>query len=205
MRTLRHKAPTDSIHAATCVPQVAHSLEKGVTSMKKFLSIVAILSLVFSPVTPAFAVDFDWNGAATPDTLFTTGGNWVGAAAPVAVVGGALSFDATGGANRTVTGANLAYSTISGISFTGALGNYSIAGAGSFSFDAGATITGDGDRSHTFNTLGIITTGAGITFSGASNYTVGGVVSGTILTVNLAGNANTLTLNGANSYTGITR
>ena len=69
-----------------------------------------MLLFVCSISATSFAVDYDWGGAATPDTAFTTAGNWDGVTgAPAVAVGGSLSFDATGAANRTVTGVDSAY------------------------------------------------------------------------------------------------
>ncbi|MDD5380122.1 MAG: autotransporter-associated beta strand repeat-containing protein, partial [Phycisphaerae bacterium] len=161
------------------------------------ISVIVILLLTTSPAWAAFV----WNGAATPDTDFDTGGNWVGLAAPAGAVGDSLTFGAAGAGFRTVTGADGAYSTLAGISFDGALGDYSIAGAGSFSFDAGVAITGDSGSTQNLNTIGIVTTGAGIVFAGVDSYTVGGVISGTSITTTTTG---TLTLSGDNTYTGVT-
>jgi len=59
--------------------------------MKKLLSIIAILSLVFSPVTPAFAADATWTGL-TDDT-WADNGNW---SAAFPIVGNTATFDETG-------------------------------------------------------------------------------------------------------------
>ncbi len=46
--------------------------------MKKLLSLVAILSLVFSPVTPAFTAERKWLGLSLIDNNFSSIGNWWG-------------------------------------------------------------------------------------------------------------------------------
>jgi len=140
---------------------------------------------------------FTWD-AEGGNTDFDTAANWAGTVAPVAGDNDdSLVFGAKGGANRTVTGADGAYTGLTGISFDGAGGAYSIAGTGSFSFDAGATITGNGGLTHNFNTIGIVTNGAGLTFTGSDSYTIGGVISGTAVTKSGSG---TLTLSGNNTY-----
>ncbi|MFH1209052.1 MAG: autotransporter-associated beta strand repeat-containing protein, partial [Candidatus Omnitrophota bacterium] len=69
--------------------------------MKKFLAVVAILSLVFSPVTPAFAVDGSWNADA--DGSWIVPADWAGGLIPG--TGGTANFDRwlMAHVNRTVT------------------------------------------------------------------------------------------------------
>ena len=158
--------------------------------------VLGILISLFLIYSPALAV-LTWNG--TTDNAWTTATNWAGGVAPAGALGDSLAFGAGDVGDRTVTTANGAYTTISGISFAGAAGAYSIAGTGSFSFDAGSTITGNGGYTHNLNTIGIVTTGAGVTFAGSDSYTVGGVISGTSITQLSSG---TLTLSGTNTYNG---
>ena len=159
--------------------------------------VLGILISLFLICSPAWAV-FDWVGGTGTD--FDTAANWFGVAAPV--VGNnadSLAFDVNGGANLTITGADEgAYAGFTGMSFTGALGDYSITGTGSLGFNTGTSIIGDGARTHTLD-VNLVTVGEGLTFDGAASYIVSGVISGTIVIKSSTG---TLTLSGDNSYTG---
>jgi outer membrane autotransporter protein len=157
--------------------------------------VLGILISLFLIYSPALAV-FTWDGDQA-DNFWTTDLNWSGGTAPAGALGDSLAFDASDVGDRTVTSADGAYTTISGIDFSGALGAFSIAGAGSFSLDAGATITGNGGLTHNFNTIDFVSNGAGFTFGGTDSYTVGGVISGTTLISSTTG---TLTLTGTNTY-----
>ena len=172
---------------------------------KTFLStlIIAIL-LLFSSTAWAAVIDWDGDGG---DTDFDTATNWAGGVAPVVGDNGgdSLAFDLTGGAFLTVDGADGgAYAGLSGISFTGAGGSYSITGTGSLSFNATSTITGDGANTHTL-AIDLTITGAGLTFDGAAGYTVSGVIAdGAAAAALIKAGAGTLTLSGVNTYTGTT-
>jgi len=65
--------------------------------MKKFLSIVAILSLIFSPSTPVFATSAVWDGEA--GVAWDTNANWVGDPAEVPISGQTATFSGPGGGN----------------------------------------------------------------------------------------------------------
>ncbi len=64
--------------------------------MKKFLSVIAILSLVFSPVTPVFAESANWVGAIDATWADTTG-NWSNTPGVVPGTGDTATFNAAAG------------------------------------------------------------------------------------------------------------
>ena len=106
--------------------------------MKKFLAIVAILSLVFYPITPAFAVNSVWNGGT--DNTWADATNWTPAVVPVS--GGVTAEFSAAAPGFTTISCNGA--ATSGILFdTAAAAPYTIgtSGAQVLTLDNGGTIT----------------------------------------------------------------
>jgi|GEM_PF-566523 len=97
--------------------------------MKKILSLVAILSLVFSPITPAFAADANWTGASAgpANTDWSDATNWD--AAPVPGTGNIATFNAAAGGGGAVI--NLGGGvTVGGIDVKTGADAYTIGSAG---------------------------------------------------------------------------
>ncbi|MFA5390370.1 MAG: autotransporter-associated beta strand repeat-containing protein [Candidatus Omnitrophota bacterium] len=112
--------------------------------MKKFLSIVAILSLVFSPITPALAVDSVWDGSAS--ALWSLAGNWTPETVPVS--GGNPAVFRNAGGGWTTIDLGVGGAAVSNIIFDntgGGLPSFSIgsggAGTQTLTLDASGAIT----------------------------------------------------------------
>ena len=203
-------------------------------STKKLLSIGVILSLVFSPVTPVFAVSATWDGSESD--LWATGGNWVGNVAPGVTGGGSFNNDTatfTGTTNTTVT---VDTRTIRNITFDAAAGAFMLNGGtlilasdGSIQNAAGTVesqnlnsetkLNGDYTfNSNASNNTSLMNFGGGITsylLSGTQTLILGGANTGHNTISGVIGNgtatvavtkddAGTWTLSGRNTYTGAT-
>ena len=165
--------------------------------MKKIFSVVAILSLVFSPVTPAFAAADSWNVNANGNWIDAT--NWSGG---IPGTGDTATFSFTLSGARTVTVD--ASRSIGIIEF----GNTSISGytlsGGSLSLDnAGIIRTLAANGNHTDKiSSNIAIQGDG----GAAAFTASATSASSLLNilggvtgVSTAGHITTLTLNGINT------
>jgi autotransporter-associated beta strand protein len=171
----------------------------------------------------AARADFTWDGGGVSD-LWVEGDNWVGDVAPgFDLMGMALIFGPTGGAQSPDAGAD-AWFGIGSMSFTGADASLTLIGSGTLTFDSGATITNDSlflqtisvDLVATGLSLTIeadtadlviagnvdLSDGAGVllTILGASDTIIDGIISGGGSVTKVDGG--TLMLNGANTYTG---
>jgi len=158
--------------------------------------VLGITIALFLICSPAWAGNISWDG--DTDLDFETPANWVGDPAWNDDISGTITF---AGAAAAITGADSPYLNVADLIFTGAGGVHSITGTGSFAIDTTGTITGNGALTHDLTTMGLIATGAGFTFAGTDSFTVGGVISGTIVSSTTTG---TVTLTGINTYTGIT-
>lgn len=159
--------------------------------LKKILSVLAILSLVFYPVTPAFAAT--WNGGGA-DANWSTDGNW-GGAAPVPP--DALEF---GGAVQTTNTNDFSANTqFNGITFAAGAGTFTLSGN---AINLGGNITNSSSTNQNIN-LDLALQQETTVDSGAGNIvTLSGAVSGAQNLI-LAG-IGRLTLTGVNSYSGTT-
>ena len=168
---------------------------------------------------------FTWNGGGTNDNL-TTDANWLGGTAPVAGSAGDLIFT---GSTRLTPNVDTPFLGIDSILFDASADAFTIGGF-DLTFNDGATITTSNANIQTLNTnliamgstivfdsdSGLLALGFGTdldlsdtggviaVFNGASDTTVFGTISGAggSITKNDAG---TLTLLGANTYTGPTQ
>lgn len=143
--------------------------------------------------------DFTWDGS--EDNSFSTANNWADGIAPVSGdIYAAFNFGADDVGDRTVTGADGAYTNVLGISFNGALGDYSISGSGSFSMYSGAEIGGNSDLTHTLDVDLVSNGSGGIVVNGTDSITIAGDISGAGgLTQASSGE---LVLSGTNTYSG---
>lgn len=160
-----------------------------------------IMSLI---VSPAWGANIVWDGSEA-DNSSNTALNWVGDTAPLVGAADTMQFGVdTGPADYAVT-IDLNYTLLTGIDFVaGAAQAYTVSnGAGTLTFGAGATIfNNDTAFDHQF-TNGM-TFGAGAIFNTlnlTNDLTVDGIIAGTDITKNGAG---ILTLNNANTFTGMT-
>ncbi len=183
--------------------------------MKKALSVVAILSLVFSPVTPVFAGSASWVGGTDGAWKDAGGGNWSNAPLAEPGTGDTATFDAGFGSaplgvidlTTGVTIKNIAFDNTGGT-----LASYTIGAGGAnndtLTLDASGTITmnatiGAG-LDQTFD-CSIILSGAG-TFSNtsASELIFNGTVDGTTVgTESLAISGGDVTLAGIGTTTAL--
>ncbi len=199
--------------------------------MKKILSIIAILSLVFSPVTPAFAASASWTGGDPVNANWSDVDNW--SASPVPGTGDTATFDAAGGAGgNTISLGATPGVTIGNMVFDntgGNLGWYTIGAGGAnheaLMLNAGGAITTNGNvvTDQTIDAL-ITLSGAGsfvnlglsllylngsvdnnahlLTVDSFQNITINGVISDAGSLTKIGPGA--LSLTGANTYTGVT-
>ena len=165
--------------------------------MKKIFSVVAILSLVFSPVTPVFAAADSWNVNANGNWIDAT--NWSGGI-PGTGDTATFSFALTGGRTVTVDASR----SIGIIEF----GNTSISGytlsGGSLSLDnAGIirTLAANGDHTDKISSNIAIQGDGGAAAFTASATSASSLLSilGGVTGVSTAGHITTLTLNGINT------
>jgi autotransporter-associated beta strand protein len=185
--------------------------KRGPLQMKKISALLAILSLVFSPVTPAFAVDpetYVWTGLGA-DTNVLTAGNWDQGHFPGAITDNIIF--ASGGVTATVDSDNF---EMASITFDRAVDFSITSGAGDsfLKINAGgitAENNVDGDRTYTVS--------QDVTLGASQTWTVSnGGLDTTLLVVSGAigdgGNGygltkaddGVLTLSGANTFTGAT-
>ncbi|QQE12325.1 autotransporter domain-containing protein [Planctomycetota bacterium] len=160
--------------------------------------------------------------------VWTVDANWVGGSAPAANVDGTITMQSGNGSSPfSLTGIDLNYTNINGLvlSNTGADGDYTLAGSGSFTMNNSAGIenektgimTIDVDLIGTGSELAVDATTGNILISGNvdlsdgggvilavdgnNDVEVSGIVSGTGGNVELLG-SNTLTLSGNNTHAG---
>lgn len=164
------------------------------------------LALVYT--APAAVSSYDWNVGSGD---WATGGNWTNGSAPTN--GAAISFSGAGGLST-----NNEVSSISGMTFSGTSGSYTVSGdaldigtagivnesANSHSVENNVSLAGNATFGATSNNLvisGNVTNSGGLlTVSGPNNVEISGVVSGAGLLSKTVGG--TLTLSGSNSYSG---
>ncbi|MSU56718.1 MAG: hypothetical protein EXS35_00800 [Pedosphaera sp.] len=162
--------------------------------MRKWLTILATV-LLLGEITGANAANKTWNGGGG-DNNWQTGGDW-GGTAPSA--GDSLFF---GGSTRLTTTNNFAANT----SFVGLTFN---SGAGAFTLwgnaiNLGGGITNSSTSLQTIN-LNLVLTGTRTINSASGDISIGGVISETGGTFGITKvGTGTLTLSGANSYSGDT-
>ena len=155
-----------------------------------------ILSYVFT--FSAYAQNFTFIG--TDSNVWTTDTNWLGGAAPSAdLAGDALNVQSGNGTTPfTLTNVDLTYTNIGGLTFTtaGTDGDYTLNGAGSFSFQDGASITNNKTGITTIN-VPIIGAGGTLNINAAN----GGIVLGG----NITTPSSTIQISGANQieFTGV--
>ena len=164
--------------------------------MKKFLSLIAILSLVFSPVTPAFAATQTWDGLGGNNN-WANGTNWVSGTAPVA--NDSLVF---AGTTRLTTNNNTTANRVyAGITFDGLAGAFTLSGN---AIKLGGDVVNNASNLETIN-LNITLTGNRSFNASSGDLAVSGVISETGSSRDLTkSGANILTLSSANTYTGLT-
>ncbi|MFA7486166.1 MAG: autotransporter domain-containing protein, partial [Phycisphaerae bacterium] len=144
---------------------------------------------------------FNWSGNA--NNSWNNPDNWRGHTVPEDSIGEILTFGNRDDGDRVLTDVDGAYTDIPTISFSGARGNYTITGTGSFDIDSGGIVgLGDGGHTHTLNIEFVSNAGDGIVFNGSDNIVLEGIVSGDG-GITKQGSAY-LQLNGINTYTGDT-
>jgi len=156
--------------------------------MKKIFSIVAILSLVLSPVTPAFAVDSVWSGLGG-DSNFSTAGNWSSGGVPS---GTAVYFN--GAVGGPALSNDLAAGTVfDGIRYGGSSGAYTINGS---AFNLTSGIVHNDDNLQTINAAITLNNALQFGTSSSGSLTVGNVANGGSLLTLSANGGTTITMSG---------
>ena len=165
--------------------------------MKKFLAVIAVLSLVFSPVTPAFALDATWEGDVS--NVWALDGNWT-AAFPVSTQTATFNEVGAGGFTTVDLGAGAAVASIVFDDADAAAYTIGTAGQTLTLDNAGSIIVNDlVDQNQTI-AANVVLAGASASFT---NNAVNGVLGNGLLNVtgNVTGavGGSTLNLNGANT------
>ena len=174
---------------------------KEPSKMKKIFSVIAILSLVFSPVTPAFAATASWTGGDPLNSDWTDGDNW--SATPVPTLGDTATFNAAAGAGGAIIDlggagvtsiSNIVFDTANAAAYT-----IGVAGVDDLTIDDGGDITVNASVANTQ------TIAADIIMNNSANFTNNATASTTLL--NITGDVTSLgaviaeffTLDGSNT------